>query len=89
MADPAAGRDDYGQPRTLRLHLWWTLVLVLAALGGAGLADSILYCRTKIYPLGLPNGVSHVLTVLAVLASMLFGIPIKRIRTSSAFSHAM
>lgn len=25
-------------PRTLRLHLWWTLVLVLAALGGAGLA---------------------------------------------------
>jgi hypothetical protein len=24
--------------RTLRLHLWWTLVLVLAALGGAGLA---------------------------------------------------
>lgn len=43
-------------------------------LGGAGLADSILYCRTKIYPLGLPNGVSHVLTALAVMASMLFGI---------------
>lgn len=43
-------------------------------LGGAGLADSILYCRTKIYPLGLPNGVSHVLTVMAVLISMLFGI---------------
>jgi diacylglycerol kinase family enzyme len=43
-------------------------------LGGAGLADSILYCRTKIYPLGLPNGVSHVLTAMAVLISMLFGI---------------
>ena len=26
------------QPRSLRLHLWWTMVLVLAALGGAGLA---------------------------------------------------
>lgn len=31
--DPVAER-----PRTLRLHLWWTMVLVLAALGGAGLA---------------------------------------------------
>ena len=25
-------------------------------LGGAGLADTMLYCREKIYPLGLPNG---------------------------------
>ena len=24
-------------------------------LGGAGLADTMLYCRDKIYPLGLPN----------------------------------
>ncbi len=38
-------------------------------LGGAGLADIILYCRHKIYPLGLPNGVSHVLTALALLAT--------------------
>jgi hypothetical protein len=36
-------------------------------LGGAGLADTMLYCRHKIYPLGLPNGVSHVLTAIAVL----------------------
>ncbi|PTQ07794.1 diacylglycerol kinase [Sphingomonas oleivorans] len=43
-------------------------------LGGAGLADSILYCRHKIYPLGLPNGFSHVLTALAVLLSLIFGI---------------
>lgn len=43
-------------------------------LGGAGLADSILYCRHKIYPLGLPNGVSHMLTALALLVSALFGI---------------
>lgn len=43
-------------------------------LGGAGLADSMLYCRHKIYPLGLPNGFSHVLTAFAVLVSILFGI---------------
>jgi diacylglycerol kinase family enzyme len=39
-------------------------------LGGAGLADTMLYCRQKIYPLGLPNGISHVLTALALLARM-------------------
>ncbi|ARS27418.1 diacylglycerol/lipid kinase family protein [Sphingomonas sp. KC8] len=43
-------------------------------LGGAGLADSILFCRNKIYPLGLPNGFSHVLTVMAVFLSLIFGI---------------
>ncbi|HZF43628.1 MAG TPA: diacylglycerol kinase family protein [Sphingomonadaceae bacterium] len=43
-------------------------------LGGAGLADVILYCRHKIYPLGLPNGVSHVLTALALVASLIFGL---------------
>lgn len=43
-------------------------------LGGAGLADSILYCRHKIYPLGLPNGFSHLITAIAVLFSALFGI---------------
>jgi hypothetical protein len=43
-------------------------------LGGAGLADSILYCRNKIYPLGLPNSLSHVLTAFAVLLSLIFGI---------------
>lgn len=43
-------------------------------LGGAGLADSILYCRHKIYPLGLPNGLSHLLTALAVIASVVLGI---------------
>ncbi|MCB2014453.1 MAG: diacylglycerol kinase family protein [Sphingobium sp.] len=43
-------------------------------LGGAGLADSILYCRNRIYPLGLSNGISHFLTAMAVLASVFFGI---------------
>ena len=37
-------------------------------LGGAGLADTMLYCRNKIYPLGLPNGVAHVITAMALLA---------------------
>lgn len=41
-------------------------------LGGAGLADTILYCRHKIYPLGLPNGISHLLTAMALLVRMLF-----------------
>jgi diacylglycerol kinase family enzyme len=43
-------------------------------LGGAGLADSILFCRTKVYPLGLPNGISHLLTALAVIMSVVLGI---------------
>jgi hypothetical protein len=43
-------------------------------LGGAGLADTILYCRNKIYPLGLPNGISHVLTAVAVLLTLVLGI---------------
>lgn len=39
-------------------------------LGGAGLADTMLYCRDKIYPLGLPNGISHVLTAIALIVRM-------------------
>ena len=33
-------------------------------MGGTGLAETILYCRHKIYPLGLPNGFSHFLAVI-------------------------
>lgn len=40
-------------------------------LGGAGLADIMLYCREKIYPLGLPNGISHVLAAIAVVFVLL------------------
>lgn len=43
-------------------------------LGGAGLADSILYCRHKLYPLGLPNGICHFLTAVAVIVSVFFNI---------------
>lgn len=42
-------------------------------LGGAGLADSILYCRHRIYPLGLPNWLSHILTVFAIFATAITG----------------
>ncbi|GAA3896511.1 diacylglycerol kinase family protein [Sphingomonas limnosediminicola] len=41
-------------------------------LGGAGLADTMLYCRERIYPLGLPNGIAHGITAFAMLAKMFF-----------------
>ncbi|MBA3730552.1 MAG: acylglycerol kinase family protein [Sphingomonas sp.] len=41
-------------------------------LGGAGLADIMLYCRHRIYPLGFPNGISHVITALAVILRQVF-----------------
>jgi hypothetical protein len=43
-------------------------------LGGAGLADTILYCRHKIYPLGLPNGLSHFIAFVAVILSLMVGV---------------
>ena len=43
-------------------------------LGGAGLADTILYCREKLYPLGLPNGLCHVLAGIAAVFAMLSGL---------------
>jgi Diacylglycerol kinase catalytic domain len=42
-------------------------------LGGAGLADTILYCRHKIYPLGLPNAVAHFLAGVATIFGMITG----------------
>lgn len=43
-------------------------------LGGAYLAETILYCRHKIYPLGLPNGLSHFLAAIAAIFTVLFGL---------------
>jgi hypothetical protein len=43
-------------------------------LGGAYLADVMLYCRNRIYPLGLPNGLSHVLAALLGLVAIIFDI---------------
>jgi hypothetical protein len=39
-------------------------------LGGAGLAETMLYCRDKIYPLGLPNSLAHVITAVAAIMKM-------------------
>ena len=46
-------------------------------LGGAGLADTILYCRNKIYPLGLPNGLSHFIAGIAVFLTSVVGLNAK------------
>jgi hypothetical protein len=43
-------------------------------LGGAGLADVMLYCRERIYPLDLPNSVSHFITAIAVVLRQVFGL---------------
>jgi hypothetical protein len=42
-------------------------------LGGAALADTMLYCRHKIYPLGLPNGVAHLIAFFAGLLGIILG----------------
>ena len=43
-------------------------------LGGAGLAELMLYCRERIYPLGLPNSVAHGITALAAMAKQVLGL---------------
>jgi len=43
-------------------------------LGGAGLADTMIYCRDKIYPLGLPNGIAHGITAFALFMKLLLRI---------------
>ena len=46
-------------------------------LGGAGLADIMLYCRHRIYPLGLPNSISHFITAVAVVLRQVVGLKSK------------
>ncbi|MEA3003018.1 MAG: hypothetical protein QOH81_1806 [Sphingomonadales bacterium] len=43
-------------------------------LGGAGLADTMLFCRHNIYPLGLPNGFAHFLTFFAAILAIVIGV---------------
>ena len=43
-------------------------------LGGAGLAEAMLYCRHKIYPLGLPNGISHAIAAVLSLFAYIFNV---------------
>ena len=42
-------------------------------LGGAYLADTMLYCRHKLYPLGLPNWLAHALALLLGLLGVVLG----------------
>ena len=42
-------------------------------LGGAGLADTMLYCRHKIYPLGLPNSIAHLIALVLGMGSLALG----------------
>ena len=43
-------------------------------LGGAGLADIMLYCRERVYPLGFPNSISHFITAVAVVLRHVFSV---------------
>ncbi len=43
-------------------------------MGGAGLADTMLYCREKIYPLGLPNTIAHAIAAAATIAKLLLRV---------------
>ena len=58
----------------LRYGAFDSLPVIGMFLGGGGLADTMLYCRERIYPLGLPNGLSHAITAFALLVRMLFGL---------------
>jgi hypothetical protein len=42
-------------------------------LGGAGLADTMLFCRHNIYPLGLPNAFAHMLAFAAAILGNVVG----------------
>src|SRR3546814_20825141 len=44
-------------------------------LGGAGLADSTLFSRQQIHPLGLPNSMCHSSTAFALLLHAIFRAP--------------
>ncbi|MEM1133647.1 MAG: diacylglycerol kinase family protein [Pseudomonadota bacterium] len=59
-------------------------------LGGAGLAEIILYCRNKIYPLGLSNNLSHFLAACATIVAMLFNVSARFLpKTSSTMRISM
>jgi hypothetical protein len=42
-------------------------------LGGAGLAEAMLYCRHRLYPLGLPNWLAHALALILGTLAVLIG----------------
>jgi hypothetical protein len=42
-------------------------------LGGAGLADTMLFCRERIYPLGMPNALAHALALILGIVGIAVG----------------
>jgi hypothetical protein len=46
-------------------------------LGGEGLAEAILYCREKVYPLGLSNRLSHLITFIIVFLGIVLRVSTK------------
>ncbi|HEX8642007.1 MAG TPA: acylglycerol kinase family protein [Allosphingosinicella sp.] len=42
-------------------------------LGGAGLAEAMLYCRHRLYPMGLPNWLAHALALVLGIMAVLIG----------------
>jgi diacylglycerol kinase family enzyme len=42
-------------------------------LGGAGLADTMLFCRERLYPLGMPNAVAHALALILGIIGIAVG----------------
>jgi diacylglycerol kinase family enzyme len=42
-------------------------------LGGAGLAETMLYCRNRLYPLGIPNALAHALALILALLGVAIG----------------
>jgi hypothetical protein len=42
-------------------------------LGAAGLMKTILFCRHKLYPLGIPNGLAHIIAYMAFAWAILSG----------------
>lgn len=42
-------------------------------LGGAGLADTILYCRHRLYPLGMPNWLAHIMAAISLILGVIVG----------------
>ncbi|MBV7255227.1 diacylglycerol kinase [Pacificimonas sp. WHA3] len=71
------GLEDYVTPRKLISLSDGTMNRPVMGmfLGGAGLASSILFCRHKLYPLGLPNWVAHVLTSIMAFGAIFLGLP--------------
>ncbi|MGL3823049.1 diacylglycerol/lipid kinase family protein [Sphingopyxis sp. R3-92] len=74
LVDSGGLEDHVIQRQLIALDSGGTRPVLGMFLGGAYLADVMLYCRNRIYPLGLPNGLSHFLAAVLGLFAIIFGI---------------